>query len=111
MGKEFRKLEGESSRWVYITDEHGNAITLSAMERWKIGRFKRTIKELSQLDNGKPEELESEFDHFDLNNWYPSSPFKGIVDLDFLQDHIILNIYQRERFIGLTSILYLSLQN
>ena len=56
------------------------------MERWKKGRFKRTIKELSQFDNKKPEELESEFDHFDLDNSYPSSPFKGrnIVDLDFV---------------------------
>ena len=40
-------------------------------------RFKRTIKELSQSDNKKPEELESEFDHFDLDNSYPTSPFKG----------------------------------
>ena len=50
------------------------------MERWKKGRFN---KELSQFDNKKPEELESEFDHFDLDNLYPSSPFKGpnIVDL------------------------------
>ena len=47
------------------------------MERWKKDRFKRTIKELSQLDNKKPEELESEFDHFDLDNSYPTSPFKG----------------------------------
>ena len=29
----------------YITDEHRNAITLSAMERWKQRRFRRTIKE------------------------------------------------------------------
>ena len=54
------------------------------MERWRKGRLKRTIKELSQFDNKKPEELESEFVHFD--NSYPSSPFKGrnIVDLDFV---------------------------
>ena len=39
------------------------------MEGWKKGRFKRTIKELNQFDNIKPEELESEFDHFDLDNW------------------------------------------
>ena len=32
---EFWKCEGESIRWGYITDEHQNAITLSAMERWK----------------------------------------------------------------------------
>ena len=56
-----------------------------SMERWKKDRLKRTIKELSQFDNKKPQELESEFDHFDLDNSYPTSPFKGrkIVDLDF----------------------------
>ena len=37
------------------------------MERWKNGQFKRTIK-LSQFDNKKPEELESGFDHFDVDN-------------------------------------------
>ena len=68
--------------WGYLTDEHQNAITLSAMERWKKDRFKRTIKELSQFDNKKPEELESEFDHFDVDNSYPTSPL--IVDLDFV---------------------------
>ena len=48
------------------------------------GRFERTIKQLSQFDNKKPEKLESEFDHFDLDNSYTSSPFKGsnIMDLD-----------------------------
>ena len=57
------------------------------MERLKNGRFKRTIKKLSQFHSKKPEELESEFDHFDLDNSYPTSPFKGhnnIVDLDFV---------------------------
>ena len=75
----------------YITYEHRNAITLSAMERWKKGQFERTIKELSQFDNKKPEELESEFDHFDVNNSYPTSPFKGgnIVDLDFVYKHLL----------------------
>ena len=29
------------------------------MERWKKCRFRRTIKELSQFDNKKPDELES----------------------------------------------------
>ena len=38
------------------------------MERWKNSLFKRTIKELSQFDNKKPEELESEFDHFNVDN-------------------------------------------
>ena len=59
---------------------------LSAMERWKKGQFRRTIKELSQFDNKNPEELESAFDHFDVDNSCPTSPFKGrnIVDLDFV---------------------------
>ena len=54
------------------------------------GRFKRTIKELSQFDNRKPEELGSEFDH-DLDDSYPSSPFKGrnIVDLDFVYKQLL----------------------
>ena len=55
------------------------------------GRFKRTIMELSQFDNKKPEELESEFDHFDLDNSYPSLPLKGrnVVDLDFVYNYLI----------------------
>ena len=75
----------------YLTDEHRNAITLSAMESWRKGRFKRTIKELSQFDNKKPEELELEFDHFDVDNSYPTSPFKGpdILDLDFLYKQLL----------------------
>ena len=66
-------------------------MTFSAMERWKKGRFKRTIKELSQFDNKKPGELESEFDHFDLNNSCPSSSFKGrnMVDLDFVYKQLL----------------------
>ena len=67
--------------WGYMTDELRNAIPLSAMERWKKDRFKRTIKELSQFDNKKPEDLESEFDNFDVDNCYPTLPL--IVDLDF----------------------------
>ena len=61
------------------------------MERWQKGRFKRTIKELSQFDNKRPEELESEFDHFDLDNLYPRSPFKGrnIVDLYFVYKQLL----------------------
>ena len=88
------------------------------------GRLERTIKELSQFDPKKPEELESEFDHFDAANSYPTLPFKGrnIVDLDFVYKQLLdghkpcnsplsLTQYQRERLIGLTSILYLSLHN
>ena len=99
MDEEFWKWEGESSRWGYVTDEHRNAITLSA----------RTIKEQSQFDNKKPEELESEFDHFYLNISYPSSPCKGcnIVGFDFvykqllegikLANHIILDIISKRK--------------
>ena len=61
------------------------------MERWKKGRLKRTIKELSKFDNKKPGELEWEFDHFGLDNLYPSSPFKGrnIMDLDFVYKQLL----------------------
>ena len=41
----------------------------------KNGQLERTIKKLSQFDNEKPDELESEFDHFDAANSYPTSPF------------------------------------
>ena len=61
--------------------------TLSAMvERRKNGRFKIIIKERRQIDSKKPEELESEFDNLDVDNSYPTSPFKGlnIVDLGFV---------------------------
>ena len=61
------------------------------MERWRKDRLERTIKELSQLDDKKPEELESEFDHFDVDNSYPASPFKcgNIVDLDFVHTQLL----------------------
>ena len=51
------------------------------------GRFKLTIKELSQFHNKEPVELQSEFDHFDEDNSYPTSTFKGrnIADLDFVR--------------------------
>ena len=39
--------------------------------------LKRTITERRQFDNKKPEELESEYDNFDVDNSYPTSPFKG----------------------------------
>ena len=43
------------------------------------------------FDNKKPEELESEFVHFDIDNSYPSSPFKdrNIVDLDFVYKQLL----------------------
>ena len=61
------------------------------MESWKKGRSKRTIKELSQFDNKNPEKFESEFDHFDKDNLYPTPPFKGpnIVDLDFVYKQLL----------------------
>ena len=61
------------------------------MERWKKRRFRRTAKELSQFDNKKQEELESEFDNFDANYSYPTSPFKGpnIMDLDFVHKQLL----------------------
>ena len=70
-------------RQVYITDEHRKAM---AWRDGKNGCFKRTIKEKRQFDDKKPEELESQFDNFDVDNSYPTSPFKGrnIVDLDFM---------------------------
>ena len=95
------------------------------MERWREHRLKkRIIKELSQFDNKKPEELESEFDHLDAANSYPTSPFKGrnIVDLDLMYKQLLdghkpckttlsFTQYQTERLISLASILYLSLKN
>ena len=88
------------------------------------GRFKRTIKERRKFDNEKPEELESEFDNFDVDNSYPTSPLKGrnIVDLDFVYIQLLdgckackttlsLTQCQRERLIGFVSILYVSCQN
>ena len=99
-----------------MTDEHRSSIVNhGGME--KNGRLERTI---SQFDNKKPEELESEFDHFDAANSYPTSPFKGrnFVDLGFVYKQLLdghkpcnttlsLTQYQIE---SLTSILCLSLQ-
>ena len=122
-----KSFENEKAKAVYggkITDEHRNAITLSSHGEMEKSRFRKTIEELSQFDTKKPEELESEFDHFDVDNLYPTSPFKDryIVDLDFVYKQLLdghkacktvlfLTQYQRERLIGLTSILYLCLQN
>ena len=57
----------------------------------KVDLLKRTIKKLSQFDNKKPEELELEFDHFEVDNSYSASPFKGrnIVDLDFVYKQLL----------------------
>ena len=61
------------------------------MESGKNNQFKRTIKELSQFDNKNPEELELEFDHFDANSSYPTSPFKrwNIADLVFVYKQLL----------------------
>ena len=61
--------------------------------------------------------LSQEFDHFDVDNSYPISPFKGpnIVDIDFVYKQLLdghkackttlsFTLYQRERLKGLTSI-------
>ena len=88
-----------------MTDEHRNNIVSH-------GGMEKTVdlKEPSRNYNKKPEELESEFDHFDATNSYPTSPFKGrnFMDLDFeykqlLDGHkpckitLSLTQYQRER--------------
>ena len=73
--------------WRYMTDELRNANTLSAMERWKKDRVRRTINKLSQFDNKKPEELETEFDNFDEDNSYPTLPL--IMDLDFRHKQLL----------------------
>ena len=46
--------------------------------KWRPGFKKRTIKELSQFDNKKPEELESEFDHSDLDTGIQVRLSKGV---------------------------------
>ena len=43
-----------------------------------------------KFNHKNPDELKSEFDHFDAANSYPASHFKGrkIVDLDFMYKKI-----------------------
>ena len=58
------------------------------MERQK----KVYLKESSnQFHTKKEEELESEFAHFDVDNSYPTSPFKGgnTVDLGFVYQQLL----------------------
>ena len=87
MEKEFWKCREK----VKAVDEHRNAITLSAMERWKKKvDLKEPMKELSQFDNKKREELESEFDHFLI--WIIRIQVrlsKTIVDLDFVYKQLL----------------------
>ena len=56
------------------------------MERWKKVDLKEPSRNLVNSTIKKPDELESEFIHFDLDSLYPSSPFEGrnIVNLDFV---------------------------
>ena len=57
-------VQESSIRWGYIKHQHWKTISLSAM---------------------------SEFDNFDVDNLYPTSPFKGcnIVDLDFMYEQLL----------------------
>ena len=108
----------------YITDEHRNRITLSAKEKWKNRRFERTIKELSQFDDEKPEELGrsliiliriiriqlrlSRTEHRGIR----FRVYKQLPDgYEACKTTLSLIQLQRDRLIGLASILYLSLQN
>ena len=61
-----------------------NIVSHGEMEK---RRFKRTIKELSQFDNKKPEE----FDNIDTDYSYPTLPFKGrnIVELDSVYKQLL----------------------
>ena len=53
--------------------------------------LKGPLKGSYQFDDKKLEELESEFDYFDVDNSYPTSPFKSrnIVDLDFVYKQLL----------------------
>ena len=120
------KWDGENSRWgcKYMTEEHRNAITLSAMEGWKNGRLKRTIKELSQFDNKSQRSLSRSLTILMrlIRIQLRLSRAVLLVDLDFMYKQLLdvhkpcnttlsLTQYQRERLISFTSILCLSLQN
>ena len=98
-----------------MTDEHRNVITFSAMEGWKNGRLKRTIKELSQFDNKMPEELSLTILFLLIRIQIRFSRDVTFMDIDFVYKQILdghkpcnatlsLTQYQRERLIGLTSI-------
>ena len=73
---------GVYNRW---TSKRNNIVKPCRDEK-KVNLKESSRNLLNQLDNKKPEELESEFDHFDVDNLCQSSPFKGcnIVDLDFV---------------------------
>ena len=59
------------------------------MERWEKGRFERTIKKLSQSDDKKTEELESELDHFDLHNSYPTSAVTSWIWISYTNNYLM----------------------
>ena len=82
------------------------------------------MKKRRYSDRKNAEKLDSKFENLDVNNSNPTSPFKGcnIVDLSFVCQQLVegckackttlsLTQCQRERMIGLASILYLSCQN
>ena len=82
------------------------------------------MKERRYFDRKNVEKLDSKFEKLDVNNSNPISPFKGcnIVDLGFVCQQLVegceackttlsLTQCQRERVIGLASILYISCQN
>ena len=52
-----------------MTSKRNNIVSHRGMEK---NDLKEPARELSQFDNKKPEELESEFDQFDLDNSYPT---------------------------------------
>ena len=61
------------------------------MNRWKNGKFKRTVKERRYSDRKNAEKLDSKFENLNVNNSNPISPFKGcnIVDLGFVCQKLI----------------------
>ena len=82
------------------------------------------MKERRYSDRKNAEKLDSKFENLDVNNSNSISPFKGcnIVDLGLVCQQLVegckackttlsLTQCQRERVIGLASILYLSCQN
>ena len=94
------------------------------MKQWKNAKFKRTVKERRYSDRKNADNLDSKFENLDVNNSDSISPFKGcnIVDLGFVCQQLVegckackttlyLTQCQRERVIGLASILCLSCQN
>ena len=70
---------GVYERW---TSKRNNIVSHKGME--KTVDLKEPSRNEVNLTIKKPEDLESEFDHCDATNSYPTSPFKdrNIVDLE-----------------------------